>query len=95
MPLADDIAALIAAAEAVDAATATLRPLLADLDTAEQTARASLVSAGMGSRDHLAGGARLKSLALDLAADRGEMAGRALADVLADCWSPVVPQVEA
>lgn len=91
MALAEEINALIAAAEVVDAATATLKPALAALDDAEAAARASLAADGIGSRDHLSGGVRLKALALDLAGERGELAGQSLASIVSACWTPVIP----
>lgn len=92
MALQDDLNALIAAAEAVDTASATLAPLLADLTTAEESVRRSLVAEGVGLRDHRAGAAQLSGLAVSLLTGKSELDGTPLASIVSKAYGDLIPQ---
>lgn len=92
MALQDDVKALIAAAKAVDAASATLTPLLADLTVAEQAVRRSLVSEGVGLRDFRDGTGRLSSLAVNLLTGNSERADTPLASIVAKAYGDLIAE---
>lgn len=92
MALQDDAKALIAAAEAVDTATATLRPLLADLADAEQKVRKAILDNGLPSRDHRAGASQLRGLAISLLTGTSELTGTPLASIVRKAYGDLIAQ---
>lgn len=88
--LSQDVTALIATAGAVDAATAALRPLLADLAAAEQNVRKGVMSNGLPSRDHLAGTAQLRGLAISLLTGGSELDGTPLASIVTKAYGDLI-----
>lgn len=92
MALRDDVTGLIATAEAVDAASAALRPLLADLAAAEQTVRREIQSNGLPPRDHLAGTSQLRRLAISLLTGGSELDGTPLKAVVTAAFADLIVQ---
>jgi hypothetical protein len=92
MALQDDAKALIAAAEAVDTATATLRPLLVDLAAAEQRVRKAILDNGLPSRDHRADATQLRGLAISLLTGTSELTGTPLASIVTGTYGDLTSQ---
>lgn len=90
MTAVENARTLYSTAVAVDAASATLKPLLSALDAAERDLRRAMVVEGLGVRSAHAGATAIRALAVSLLAGGSELDGVPLASIVAKAYGDLI-----